>query len=1180
MLPVPEFGLPPLDHDIKANLSMDKKRFQVKPLCYFALALSLAAPTAQAADTDVYLNQSSTVFPNVMFSLDTSGSMQYWYAAKYFAVVHMPPDFSRWNNYSGPFDTSKFYLVNNGRIPNTASGLATAPLASLGDCNFATSPLRDDGFTSIRAAAAFSSSADVGYPKNRWVPASKTYFDFSNSNHLKIECEDDSGNHGSASGGGGAYTNSSSGSLYANNNSNEIDWDKYPYVTVYSGKYLNYKKNPPTKYYYAREELQNRVVRDAIKRTPDIMAGLARMYGSTGGGIIRAAKNNSIRANQLELISALENTQYGGATPLATTLLEVMHYYHGLDLNRTSNYTHGNPTSPEPDYPALPSDPVAATNGTYNSPIAFECQKNYVILVTDGEPSEDSWANGDFTAANTNYPNYSAHTGVSACAGNCLEEIAGYMSKQDASPLANNYDLDGDGTADPQTIQVYPIGMENTQTLLDDAATAAGTQSYYSSGAEEFENAFVEIIATIKAAGGVSMITASSSNDRFSKTSNREFLYYGQFVPSSRFQWKGNLKKYRYAYDENGVAYVTDSDTVNNPDITTDDGGSVSSAKSYWSTTADGNDALTGGVVDRLKARTAARLIRGITDAGDIDVSIMTSSNVLSVGNSDLIAAMNVSDRSYSEKVNILNYVQGKDVHDEDEDGNTTEQRASIGGIVRSSPVAVQYGGTRAEPKVVIFTTTTDGVLHAFDDATGDELWAVVMPEAYSHFSEQHDNYFSPNPWWGIDGALASRVVDVDEDGVIEEGDNDKVYLYVSAGIESRRWMMLDVTRAMKGSDQVTLVRRAKYDTSNNAWDELGMAITEMVPLTYRLADDAVGVKNRAMVYANGWDPEAEYSYEPSSMGRGISLYDASTGAPLWQMSKTHGNSGMDYAFATQPTTVDLNGDGYTDLIYAIDVNAQIWRFNVKNGASNTASLISGGKLATLGSNSNGERRRAYKRIDAYAAGEGLVMLAVGTGDRMNPLSETDKDRLYVIHDRSASTGSNPSSVINNNDLYDATENHIGQGSEAQSEVATTALGSKSGWYIKLPSGQKAISAPLISSGIVNFPVYQIGGTAANACEDNSTGSGLLYRMNILDATPVSNYDGEGGEDLTKNDRAVQIRGKGIPGDVGFHTSDKGVKTIIVNRDTFVNFPDKGDPNLNSTPEYPFHGDAAGYWFE
>ena len=123
------------------------------------------------------------------------------------------------------------------------------------------------------------------------------------------------------------------------------------------------------------------------------------------GAIIRAAKDNSIRANQTELISTLLSTPYNGGTPLATLLLEVMHYYHGKEINRAEDYVFGLPRTSGYVYNTAPTDPAAHNNGTYVSPINFECQRNYVIQVTDGQPSGDNAAGIDFRASNSEYPN-------------------------------------------------------------------------------------------------------------------------------------------------------------------------------------------------------------------------------------------------------------------------------------------------------------------------------------------------------------------------------------------------------------------------------------------------------------------------------------------------------------------------------------------------------------------------------------------------------------------------------------------------------------------------------------------------------------------------------------------------------------------------------------------------------
>ena len=1157
------------------------------------LSVLLVTPVA-ATDTDVYLNRTGTIAPNVVFSMDTSGSMAD-------NQIKVAPDYNSKTKYTGPFKKNGAYFSVDGRIPSSADGLSATTFKNVKHCDFGKRKIATDGFVAVRAAVSFEETAtSVHYAKNVWFPANRVHFELFSNGASRVECQDDAGVHGAAGGGSALYASRNTGQLYTSSAADEVDWGKYPYVVIYSGNYLNYKLNPGVLEWKTRAFLQERVVKDAIKRTPDIFAGLVffddklidggSWYDNDDyiyyGAVRSAVKDNSIRSNQSLLLQTVESAVYNNATPLGTALLEILHYYHGK--------------SPliAPDYA---TDQDAMHGGKYKSPIQSACQKNYVLFVTDGSPYWDFEAEKHFKVEKVDYPEYQEILHKGACVENCLDEVAQYLSEADAygDTSDNLYDLDGDGSPDPQTVKVFPVGMEIEEPLLEETAAAAGTKSYYATNAVDFENAIVDILATIKEQQGVSMVTATASIDAYSKVSNRNFLYFGMFEPTSKYQWNGNLKKYRIAYKNaddgnprNDVAYVTDSNT-NDPEIATSTGQLIPAAHSYWSSRADGNNAMAGGVVDRLRQKTN-RKISGINNWNTGRQSVFSAQNKLELSNTHFSNEMGAKDRSDSERAAILDYALGKDVHDEDKDNDTDEQRGHLGAIVRSGPVAVQYGAANGAPDIMVFAVTTDGVLHAFNDETGDEVWSVVMTDAYSRLVEQYDNQGSFAPWWGIDGGITPYVIDNNANGIIES--EDKVYLYINTGLGLRKWLVLDVSKANNGPNDILMMARSEPPvhnstsppTPNAGWDEFGMATARMIPISYRLAGDAGGKRRSAFLYANGYDPIAEFSYGENTMGRGLTLHESdetklsSFGNVLWKATRSSGGyPDMKFGFATTPTTVDMDGDGFVDLIYAIDVNAQLWRFHRNVNATSASQLFSGGVLAKLGKDAAGSRRRAYKKVDAAvvsAGGEAFVLLAVGTGDRMNPLSASETDRLHVLFDRTATSGKKPSQVITPADLYDATSNVMGEGSDTAKEAAAQKIDASSGWYIDLPLGQKAISAPLISSGIVNFPVYQPNTATLQQCENTGIGAGLLFRMNVLTAEPVTDFSGDGS--LGRTDRFTKLNASGIPGDAVAHTSSTGVRTIFTNLQGFVADPDESDPNSPSEEGTDFYGGSAGYWFE
>lgn len=1171
------------------------------------LSLLLLAPV-NATDTDVYLNRTGTIAPNVVFSMDTSGSMienSLWVAA----------DYNPKTKYTGSFKKNGAYFSVDGRIPSSSDGLSATTFKNVTHCDFGKKKIATDGFVAVRAAVSFEETAiAVNYAKNVWFPANRVHFELFANGSSRVECQDDAGIHGAAGGGSARYASKNPSQLYTSSTAEEIDWSKYPYVVIYSGNYLNYKLNPGSFVEKSRAFLQQRVVSDAIKRTPEIFAGLVVFDDKLveGGswdnnddtiyyGTVRTAvSDNSIRRNQNLLLEAVDldladgtaewdweySKDYNNATPLGTALLEILHYYHGKQpLIAPDN--------------AIDKD--ALEGGKYKSPIHSACQKNYVLFVTDGSPYWDFEAEKNFKVDKIDYPEYQKILQKNECNGNCLDEVAQYLSQADAygDTADNLYDLDGDGSPDPQTVKVFPVGMEIEEPLLEDTAAAAGTKSYYATNAVDFENAIVDILATIKEQQGVSMVTATASIDAYSKVSNRNFLYFGMFEPTSNFQWNGNLKKYRIAYKNTGdsnprndVAYVTDKNT-SDPEIATNTGQLIPSAHSYWSSRADGNNSMAGGVVDRLKKKTN-RKISGINNWNTGKQSVFSAQNRLELSNTLFSNEMGAKDRSYSERTAIVDYALGKDVHDEDKDNDTEEQRGHLGAIVRSGPVTVQYGAANGAPDIIVFAVTTDGVLHAFNDETGDEVWSVVMTDTYARLVEQYDNQGSFAPWWGIDGGITPHVIDNNANGIIES--DDKVYLYINTGLGLRKWLVLDVSQANKGPNGILMMARSEPPVDNSTsppspnagWEEFGMATARMIPISYRLAGDAGGIRRSAFLYANGYDPIAEFSYSENTMGRGLTLHESdetklsSFGEVLWKATRSSGGyPDMKFGFATTPTTVDMDGDGFVDLIYAIDVNAQLWRFHRDVNATNVSQLFSGGILAKLGKDAAGSRRRAYKKVDAAvvtAGGEAFVLLAVGTGDRMNPLSASETNRLHVLFDRAAASGKKPAQVITPADLYDATANVMGEGSDTAKEAAAQKIDASSGWYIDLPLGQKAISAPLISTGIVNFPVYQPNTATLQQCENTGIGAGLLYRLNVLTAEPVTDFSGDGS--LGKSDRYIKLNASGIPGDAVAHTSSTGVRTIFTNLQGFVADPDAGDPDAPTEEGTVFFGDSAGYWFE
>lgn len=95
--------------------------------------------------------------------------------------------------------------------------------------------------------------------------------------------------------------------------------------------------------------------------------GLARFNGQSGADIRQTSQGSLIGAGVAALNTQITRIRAEDSTPLAEAYYEVLRYFHGL----VPEYTTPNGSSAFP------------------SPIQYRCQKNFTLVMTDGEPSSD-----------------------------------------------------------------------------------------------------------------------------------------------------------------------------------------------------------------------------------------------------------------------------------------------------------------------------------------------------------------------------------------------------------------------------------------------------------------------------------------------------------------------------------------------------------------------------------------------------------------------------------------------------------------------------------------------------------------------------------------------------------------------------------------------------------------------
>jgi type IV pilus assembly protein PilY1 len=145
----------------------------------------------------------------------------------------------------------------------------------------------------------------------------------------------------------------------------------------------------------------------------------------------------------------------------------------------------------------------------------------------------------------------------------------------------------------------------------------------------------------------------------------------------------------------------------------------------------DGGDVEKGGVGDVLRNRSSSRNIYTYLES---NVSLPDSSNAFIEAN--ITPAMLGLGSDNSERDKLVRFVRGYDAYDDNGNGydDPNEKRDWIlGSFLHSRPLLIHY-----ETRSVIFAGANDGMLHAFDDSDGSELWAFIPPNLLDKLHALH----------------------------------------------------------------------------------------------------------------------------------------------------------------------------------------------------------------------------------------------------------------------------------------------------------------------------------------------------------------------------------------------------------------------------------------------------------
>jgi len=803
-------------------------------------------------------------------------------------------------------------------------------------------------------------------------------------------------------------------------------------VDLYLGNYLNYQIGFCSAVNCVGEkkiDIAKRVLKSLVDNVTGVRFGFMKFWNNDVQGS-NCNNNNHCGGSMVAQMgtsasvmkAAIDAINPNGYTPLGEFMLDGGNYYKGAQLKNGNTYT----------------SPIQTTVG--------QCQPNFIILVSDG--LENGYMH--------------------------VKDEAGNRFAQDHSTLFTG----------KQNVIVHTVGFAlsaadkaaGANDILKDAAKNGGGLYFETENSAQLEQALQKAIQSIMAA----TFTFATPVVPTTSTSGSTKLYLAAFLSdqSSPF-WHGFLKAYQR--DSNGLVPVY---TSGDPTLL----GKPINAP-VWEAGAVLNGIAPGTRVIKT-VTSVTNAVSGASTTGTGTLSSFDKSNAA-------LTYTKLGVANSTERDQLIDFLRGIDSTDEDNDGNLTEARAwKLGDIFHSTPVLVtqpllalndssyqSFKSAQAGRTKILVAGANDGMLHAFRESDGAEIWAFIPPDLLDNLSPltaksgEHLFYVDASP----------IAADIKVSGVW------KTVVVFGLRRGGKSYYALDITDTTSPTFLWSFTDSRMAET----WSEPAIGKVK------------IGTNDQYVMFVGGG-----YNTDNNNFtGKAFFAIDLATGAPVWSYDNTASGDGtyMKFSLAANPTAVDFDNNGYVDHVYIGDVGGQLWKFDV---SQTSTSNWKGRRLfaATPSQPDPPVGGGEYYPAQGFYAAPTLafdsshhVWVYLGTGDRNHP-NNTSSNRFYGIRDADVTyaTGMSQGATLTESMLADVS-NSTGSN--------TTDI---DGWFFQLGANEKAFAAGNVFNNTVLFSGFTPATTVT--CEGGG-GDARLYAVQMTTGYAAMNFST--GQALTTTDHTV-----------------------------------------------------------
>jgi type IV pilus assembly protein PilY1 len=643
-----------------------------------------------------------------------------------------------------------------------------------------------------------------------------------------------------------------------------------------------------------------------------------------------------------------------------------------------------------------------------DAPIQYPCQKCFIVIVTDGYPTMDLNVPlyiGDYDGDGRE-PGSCASIGCTTCpsSNDCtdyLDDVALYIRENDFRG-----DMEGD-----QMAFTYMIGFTLDAPLLQQTADNGGGLYFNANNATELRsslsNILRDIVDRISSGSAVAVVSTEGQDE--------DLLYRGKFMPN---KWRGYVEAFELPYEPG------------DPPL--------------W----EAGELLTARVP-------STRTLFTSVDGQQVDFR------------PDYVESYwpKMEVPTLLDAIDIATWVMGYDV-----EGYRSHDGWILGDVIDSSPVVVgppssfnmndnylDFREAYAFRKKAIYIGANDGMLHALDAATGEEMWGYIPSACLPRLQLLADPDYCHEYFVNLTPMVTDAFVDGYWRTVLIGGQRHGGGMYFA----------LDVTYP----EYPTLMWELEVPEITESWAK---------PEIYRDKESGRYVA----VFGSG------PNYDTGDAN--VVAVDLGDGSVLWTdnlgtLAGVH--------MATAANSVDMDFDGYADLMYVSDLAGNVWRYDLASGSSPpdrsllfaTDQPIQAAPILTVDYNND-------------------VFLYFGTGRYIDiaDISDMSPNTFYsVIDDHQKNTV----------DRYDMVD---------QTSTINKLNSTDRGWYIDLVqgSGERIVEPDALVSGIVYF-------TSFAPKDEPCSAGGFSWLYSVMFRNGAA-YDGndDAGDDGTEG--RVSELGEGI----------------------------------------------------